>query len=102
MFARREVLLRPPSAPRSGQLLPSNAPVSLLKSTLVEVLILINLKPFRINTYAKPGAGVCLPAPFSSPVSSIVHFPPSPYLLASLLRFFHPATLKAETHRGAN
>src|ERR1700674_1180686 len=31
--------------------------VTLLESTLIEVLILNNLKPFRINTYEKQGGG---------------------------------------------
>ncbi len=60
----------PPRASRSPQLLSYRqfAPISLLKSTFPQVLILINLKAFRINTYKKNRGRGLLPFSSSRPM----------------------------------
>jgi hypothetical protein len=69
MPLHREVPKNPPEAARSSQLLigKRSAPISPLESTLPQVLILTNLKSFRINTYKKLEGRVLLVFPPSRP-----------------------------------
>jgi hypothetical protein len=59
MNGHLEVPIHTPEAARLSQLLPYKqpAPANPLESTVPQVLILTNLKPFRINTYEKTVGG---------------------------------------------
>ena len=90
MFARAEVLSKLPATFQALWLLLGNFNASPLESTLLQLLILSNLKSFRINTYAKPRGGSAASHRFLLRVNSNVHnfpscSPSSPRLLLGAL-----------------
>src|SRR6266478_2277621 len=57
---------------------PQNRSITPLESTLIEVLILGNLKLFRMNTYAKHGGGyLAIPGLRRTPLEAMLEFLPS-------------------------
>src|SRR5438445_9428644 len=105
MTARREVLLTLPKSsylPRLPSYQRPPSPVSPLESTLLQVLILNNLKSFRINTYKKHrGEGTpCLSICYT-PGQRLPHFclvaSLRPYLLSPTLLNSEAETTKEPT-----
>src|SRR5216684_4765325 len=57
---------------------PQNGSITPLESTLIEVLILGNLKLFRMNTYAKHGGGyLAIPGLRRTPREAMLEFVPA-------------------------
>src|SRR5260370_37434877 len=71
-----------PSRPQELLLYNFPIPITQLESTLPQVFILENLKPFRCNTYEKAGGGVVI---MVNQVLEKSHLPSSPFRVSASL-----------------